>query len=69
MKKLLGNLFSQPNVEDVDIQKKPKQEPKPEETPKVIQLPAKIEKFNPNSISKDQERFSTFISTDKPIYK
>jgi hypothetical protein len=66
MKNFLGNLFSQPNVEDVEIQKKPKEQPKIEE-PKV-EIP-KIEPFNSNSLSIDQERFSTFISTDKPIYK
>jgi hypothetical protein len=59
MKKFFGNLFSQPNIEDVEIEKKAK----------AIDSLKKETTSNQIVISSNQERYSTFLSTDKPIYK
>jgi hypothetical protein len=62
MKKFFGDLFSQANVEDVEVKKK---------TPIVELSKETIEKNDSTveSVVLPSERYSTFLSTDKPIYK
>jgi hypothetical protein len=55
--KKMKNLFSKTNVEDVEILKKPS---KTESSQNLVTKP---------TVTINEERFSTYLSTDKPIYK
>jgi hypothetical protein len=62
MKKFFGDLFSQANVEDVEVKKKAPVVELSKET--IVENHEIVE-----SVVLPSERYSTFLSTDKPIYK
>ena len=77
MKKFFGNVFDSPEVDDDAIKKKkvPQQEqPKPKEE-KVENVQISLATINEEKLKTlirkivDDKRFSTYVSTDKPIYK